>query len=52
MRLREFGNPDPRKFVPTASPLVLDLNERLVRVALRLTAGESGCSVQVLVVAS
>jgi hypothetical protein len=33
MRLRESGNPDPAKFVPTASPLVLDLNERLVRVA-------------------
>jgi hypothetical protein len=50
MRLREFGNPG--KFVPTASPLVLDLNERLVRVAARLMAGESGCSVQVLVEAS
>lgn len=46
MRLREFGNVG--KFVPTASPLVLDLNERLVRVAVLPMAGESGTSVQLV----
>jgi hypothetical protein len=48
--LREFGN--PVKSVPTASPLVLDLNATLVRAAGMVTPGESGVWVQVLDVPS
>jgi hypothetical protein len=54
MRLRESVKA-PVTPVPTASPLVLDLKERLVRDAdapPSVMAGESGTSVQVLDVPS